>query len=867
MQNWVFKALKSLFGLLFFHFYEIFADLFAKMDNIPWRHLITDFFSVVRSSGMFSVLNFIAFFVFTILPQGRDVLLIVVEEIAVQHRFGNLICMLIGAFIWSVVSEYGCRYAIYVTDNSGNSLSNERIQWKKAVETLVAQLFLLTPFLILFTGFLINYLNESSLKPTEKKIGFGVPVACLYLVLNVVAKAYFSKEKTGLMSLKIFSLMELPAIENRWCNKLIGIYNDYVFTLRKPSNFSSAINPPFIVFSNNFLLLDDTGRMKFLQQPENMDPDAIVPEEFQPLSFCEYNVQEDEQYKWIYRIPISFYKTLHLQLKIIVFASLAIFTIICFLPLSYYEVIGAPGLVIIAFTCWSGIYVGILYLDHAILRNSKFSMRFLLFTLLVISSFLNSDHPVRYNEHGLTDNRPVLSSHFDKWFEKYKKDSAPPMYKFSWIIDTPYPKGKDTPYQKVRYPVIFVCAEGGALRTGAFAAQTLSFLQDNFLRVKDSFLYKKAQCMDKAAGDSHKPATYVTDYNAKKMWQQEKGNDFKRSIYAYSGVSGGSLGLAFFNAIAYLIPSEKWKADSLSELTQAFFEQDYLSPVIGKMFYGDFLNLFIPFHIERFDRAIALEKSWEKGFLRTIRPNATDIFSDDYLGLYSNDHLHPAMFINTTEVESGKQCWLSNVKPDKGMYFPDERDLFNTKIKGGINFSTMINFSSRFPLFSPGANLTQNENFKLHYVDGGYVENTGAGTMLEILESLKENSKHFQNDEVVPFVFVLRFGDDKDDDFKDLSVGNEMLEVVTGIYNTRIGRTTTATAQLERFTEEKLHGKFIPLCLSSSGSQVPLNWVLSSSSLDNLKKDIENKWQKKQENQLNKFFLVNSGECVRVCGY
>jgi predicted transcriptional regulator len=207
------------------------------------------------------------------------------------------------------------------------------------------------------------------------------------------------------------------------------------------------------------------------------------------------------------------------------------------------------------------------------------------------------------------------------------------------------------------------------------------------------------------------------------------------------------------------------------------------------------------------------------------------------------------------------------VKPDSGMFFSDERDLFNTKIKGGINFSTMINFSSRFPLFSPGANLAQNDNYKLHYVDGGYVENTGAGTMLEVLQSLKENSKYFKNDDIVPFVFVLRFGDDKGDDFQDVSVGNEMTEVVKAIYNTRVGRTTTAMAQLKRFTEKELEGRFINLCLSTSGSQVPLNWVLSSSSLDNLKKDIENKWKKKQENQLKDFFLLDSSGCVRTYGY
>ncbi|WPQ65432.1 hypothetical protein SIO70_11295 [Chitinophaga sancti] len=83
--------------------------------------------------------------------------------------------------------------------------------------------------------------------------------------------------------------------------------------------------------------------------------------------------------------------------------------------------------------------------------------------------------------------------------------------------------------------------------------------------------------------------------------------NFKRAIYAYSGVSGGSLGIAFFNAMAYLTPDSLHKVDSLTNMTDLFFQQDYLSPVIGKMFYGDLLNLLLPFQIPAFDRAAADE--------------------------------------------------------------------------------------------------------------------------------------------------------------------------------------------------------------------------------------------------------------------
>lgn len=809
----IFKGLGQFINFLLAHFRDVFFKLWKAKDNIPIKYLLQDTWAIIRSTGMLGVLNIIALLVFTVLPQGKDVLLIIAEEVGVEMRFGNLIFLVIGIFFWSVVSEFACRYTIYVTDNSGKSISEERVQWRKTLQKTMADIFLLLPYIIVLIGFLINYLDDDSLTGKNKNLGFGIPAACIYLLLSGVAHFYLDderrkilrREKTGLLTFLL-----LPPRESEWANKLYGIYNDYVFTIRKPSNFLGYPLHLMLQFWEN-LSENQQQKENFPKSPE-VYPGNRVPDEFELLKFSDETKIAEGQFRWIYEIPLKFYTVLHKQLKLIAFASLVLFLAISFLPLSWYDNIGAPGLVVMAFACYTGLYAGLLYLDFALLRKRKIlSVRFLLVALLILSSIFNDDHPVRYNGAGVNDTRPGLQAHFRSWFKEYVKDTNT-LYKLVSEKDT-----------GSFYPVVFVCAEGGALRTGAFAALTLSFLQDSLATHFDSV-------------------------------------DFRKSIYAFSSVSGGSLGVSFYNAASFLSsPQTDFRQANITANTKSFFNEDYLAPVIGKMFYGELINLFIPFSIKRFDRATALEEGWEEGFEKILTRNHQNVFSANYLQLYGPSHTNPALFINTTEVESGLSCWLSNVKTDSGIIMGKQRDLLAYKIRNGINYSTMVNFSSRFPLFSPGATVKQNDFQKFHYVDGGYVENTGCGTMLEIIQALlpliKENR-------IRPYVLVLRYNDDKNAATKNINVANEISEILSGIYNTRGGRSSMAQRQLEIFVEDSLHGKVSVLPLDKNGSQVPMNWVLSARSLNQIESDIKFKWEHWNENDLRKFLYFDTTNCI-----
>lgn len=809
--------------------------------HIPIEDKIKDFFEIFKSTRLYFLFNLLAFFIFIGLPQGQDVLLVVIDDLS-SGSFLSLLSLLIGLTIWSIISEFGARYKIYVTDNSGFSLSEERINYRKEAQKIVSTLYLLLPVFIVFVSIIIVSLQN--IKQWELKYywPFAVIIILLFFVFAILSKFYLDNKFIERLRNKGV-WFKVSAKELKWANKLFGIYNDHVFMIRKLNNFRKDA-PDFELrqayerfirilealpnksthdeaktiesFPRDYIKDDDLAPEEFIRvqyYPYNYDANLDDPENFRWENRADLVEQEEQDsqivpkkkiegfYRWIYKNNPSFYKTLHKQVHVIAISSLIIILLIAIeFPFPYYF-IGSPALVCISFGCWLGIYTGLLYIDSRFKRQIKVSIRLLLFFWVLIVSYFNQDHPVRKNDYtGYSNNRPSLNVHFNDWINKHLADTNS---LHSIISDT-----------LKYYPVFFINAEGGGLRTGAFTSMLLARLQDEF------------------AG-------------------------FKDHIYAFSTVSGGSVGISYFNAISFLEPDTVTNTKNYYQnVTQKFLNNDQLSPVLGKMFYGDILNLFWPFHIENFDRAIGLEKAWEHSYGEAFnKPHDQNVYSDNFMSLYQNK-LAPAWFINTTEVETGMQCYISNVKADKFL-FAKERDLIEDKIHHGINYSTAVNFSSRFPLFSPAAALFQNDDRTYHYVDGGYVENTGAKTMWEILRSLQDS---IQSKKVLPYVIQLEFGDSSK--FKQTGFLSQLSSITSGIYNTRSGSSQIYTALLKQQVDS-LNGVFIKVPLSATSKQVPMSWVFSNTSLSNLNRVIDT-ILKDKNNDLHKLPLPNFHQVRRI---
>src|ERR1035437_602598 len=83
---------------LFNHFYAIATELWNAKDGIPFNNLVSDTSATILSSGLMLVFNTLGFVTFLFLPQGKDVLLIVSEDISEFHP-ESLLWLLFGTLI------------------------------------------------------------------------------------------------------------------------------------------------------------------------------------------------------------------------------------------------------------------------------------------------------------------------------------------------------------------------------------------------------------------------------------------------------------------------------------------------------------------------------------------------------------------------------------------------------------------------------------------------------------------------------------------------------------------------------------------------------------------------------------------------
>jgi hypothetical protein len=739
------------------------------------RVLLLDFFSVLVSVGFVAVPAALLGFVLLWLAQGKDTLLLVIERM-ISGNFFALIGLLLSQILWSIFSELGVRYALAISDNSGINLSRERVQWRQTLQKLFAALFLVWPGVLILVS-LISILFSADYLPKDIRMIYGsIAVMLILLVQLVLTEMYFHKYGKGVAGNPRKTRLgrrALPSLEQLWLEKLYGIYNDYVYTLPKATNFKQSYRSGLQQF-NDLYLSETVPNPEFPQNQDAHVKARVVPSSFKLLNRGN-NKSSTAVYTWIYQIPIGFYGALHRQVQRMSLLSLFIIITVALLPPDsvFYTQIGAPALFCMALACYTGLYCGFLYLDRALTRNFPISFRFLLVGWILFISFVNNDHPLHMSEG--TAKRNTAEMQFNKWFKAY-------IARF---------EGKRTSGQK--YPVIFICAEGGAFRTGAYTALLLTQIETKL----------------------------------------SKQMDFRRSVFAMSGVSGGAVGLGFYNAVAYRSRTPL-KGDLLVKRTKDFFLHDSLSPILGRMFYGEFLNLFYWNNLPWLDRAVALEKTWENAYEKYTRQPKDNTFRTPFI-LPDTGAIKPLLMINTTEVESGKQCIMSTTSLPN-IAFADDRDLLKHMITN-TRYSAAINLSTRFPLFSPAA-MIQGCNRRFHYLDGGYVDNTGASSMLELIKLIKKTPEYSQ---VIPVVISLQFGTDSLHN-NGVHFLNEFAEIVTALTNTRQGNSEMALSELKAEIESS-RGIWIEEPLNAKEKTIPMNWVLSNKSMDTLTKNINDKLQ------------------------
>lgn len=283
------------------------------------------------------------------------------------------------------------------------------------------------------------------------------------------------------------------------------------------------------------------------------------------------------------------------------------------------------------------------------------------------------------------------------------------------------------------YPVYIVAAEGGGLYAGNLAAQFLTRMQD--------------LCPS-----------------------------FAHHLFAVSSVSGGSLGTAVFGGLMADQPQANQLEPCKRNVTgpgplelraKQILSSDFLAPAIWGMLFPDFLQRFIPHPVPELDRARVLELAFEKAWVgngpNPMTRGLFDLCGTGMAGCAAG--ATPYLVFNVTNIETGLQMALSpldlssvgqNIDPSAkitGKIY----DFFGatSATPFHVPLSTAVGLTARFPWVSPPGWFVQETQLpperlwrrartphvkstktRYTFVDGGYVDNSGVATALNIAQYL-----------------------------------------------------------------------------------------------------------------------------------
>src|SRR5262249_13743968 len=140
-----------------------------------------------------------------------------------------------------------------------------------------------------------------------------------------------------------------------------------------------------------------------------------------------------------------------------------------------------------------------------------------------------------------------------------------------------------------------------------------------------------------------------------------------------------------------------------------------------------------------FDRARFLEAGFEWSWPH--HRSAGNFFAAPFLRSWHPQESAPALLLNTTDVQHGDRGVLSpfsldELDPNRG-HVRDIHDIADTPT-WDLPVSTAVSLSARFPWLTPSGSVINQTRSITRLVDGGYFENSGAETAMDVVRRLRQ---------------------------------------------------------------------------------------------------------------------------------
>ena len=233
--------------------------------------------------------------------------------------------------------------------------------------------------------------------------------------------------------------------------------------------------------------------------------------------------------------------------------------------------------------------------------------------------------------------------------------------------------------------------------------------------------YWTATVLEKLAGD----------FETQDGFKEQRG--LRPYLFAISGVSGGSVGAAAFDAALAERDEHTCRAgDAACPLATKFLTADFLAPALANLVFVDAPSSFLP-DFGQSDRGTALEKSFEDASGGQLSRPFLSLFP------YKKDPTakgrapwRPILLLNATHEETGKRIITGHVLIERNVFI-DSLDALHVLGKD-VRASTAAHNSARFTYVSPAGDLGDRHG---SVIDGGYFENYGALSALELARAAR----------------------------------------------------------------------------------------------------------------------------------
>ncbi|GAB4007996.1 hypothetical protein GCM10028808_13090 [Spirosoma migulaei] len=405
----------------------------------------------------------------------------------------------------------------------------------------------------------------------------------------------------------------------------------------------------------------------------------------------------------------------------------------------------------------------------------------LVFTYLIIISAFNDNTAVRRAiDKGVPSisQRPTVEAHFVNWVTARQQEEG------------------DT------IPLVLVAAEGGGIRALNWTAETLIRL------------------------DSIIPG-------------------FSRHVYALSGVSGGGVGTVFYTAFLRDVPETK--RNGRFDQFRKVIRDDYLSAVSAALLFPESLQRLIPLPVSPLERAKWLEDSWADSYrdnlgFRTLDSSLTQLYQT------SNGYNYnlPSLLLNGTLAESGQKTITSNLQLDPG-YFKNVVSTLDV-LGTDVPLKTAASLCSRFPIVTNGGLIQKDillgngrkQQYGGHIVDGGYFDNSGVETCIQLMNNLVPSIRRLDTARhvvIIPYILFIQNSNTIGKLPQKRSILQEVQIPLLGFFNAWDNGSTTRdnmfNSFMNRFANPKIN--YLTLRLTYS-DKYPLGWFLSNSVARSLSK-------------------------------